>query len=138
MRGTNFLRLNLLAVLLLFVSDLQAQCKPTPNHHCVIVDGTAYLPNLLSVVEGDTVQFEVSSYHPLRQVLNAFPSTTPLLGGLGCSDEKVPCIKLMDASVIDPMGMPIFHYICTNHIQQVMRGDVFILPQLIFRSDFED
>ncbi len=138
MRGINFLRLNLLAVLFLLASDLQAQCKPAPNHHCVSINNFAYEPNLLSVVEGDTVQFEVSSYHPLRQVLNAFPSTTPLLGGLGCSDEKVPCIKLMDASVIDPDGMPIFHYICTNHIQQVMRGDVFILPQLIFGADFED
>lgn len=134
----NFSRWCLLAVLLLLASDLQAQCKPTTNHHCVTIDGFAYTPNLLTVVEGDTVQFEVSSFHPLRQVLNAFPSTTPLIGGLGCSDSKEPCIKLMDASVIDPMGMPIFHYICTNHIKDVMRGDVFILPQLIFGSGFED
>jgi hypothetical protein len=138
MRGMHFLQLVLLAVLLLLAGDLQAQCKPTTNHHCVTIDGFAYQPNLLTVVEGDTVQFEVSAFHPLRQVLRAFPSTTPQIRGLGCSDSKEPCIKLMDASVIDPDGLPIFHYICTNHIKQVMRGDVFILPQLIFRSGFDD
>ncbi len=134
----NGIRLLLLSALLVLADGAQAQCKPAPNHHCVSINNFAYEPNLLTVVEGDTVQFEVSSFHPLRQVLRAFPSTTPLLRGLGCSDEKVPCIKLMDASVIDPDGMPIFHYICTNHIKQVMRGDVFILPQLIFRSGLED
>ena len=121
-----------IAMMLLVGSGvLQAQCVPGSNYHCVGVSGLAYVPNVLTVIEGDTVEFEASSFHPLRQVINPFPSTTPVAGGLSC--EGASCIQVMEAT-----QMPAFHFICTNHIQAVMRGDITILPRVIFVGGFED
>lgn len=97
----------------------------------------AYTPNQLTVQEDDTVEFEASTCHPLRQVIRGGLSTTFFSGGLACNGS-LPCIKTMDASVIDADGKPQFHFICTNHIQDVMRGDIFIIRRLIFASSFED
>jgi len=111
------------------------ECVPAPNYHCVQIDGFAYVPNAMTVNEGDSVEFAASSFHPMRQVLRAFPSTTAVHDGYGCSEP--PCIKEMDASVVDADGWPVFHYICVNHIKQVMRGDIFIVPRAIFAAGFE-
>lgn len=118
-------------VLLVGSGVLQAQCVPAPNYHCVDVSGFAYVPNVLTVIEGDTVEFQASSFHPLRQVINPFPSTTPVPGGLLC--EGPPCIRMMGVR-----QMPAFHFICTNHIQDVMRGDITILGRALFVGGFED
>lgn len=121
-----------LAIMLLVGSGvLQAQCVPGPNYHCVEISGLAYVPNVLTVIEGDTVEFAASSFHPLRQVINPVPSTTPVPGGLSC--EGTPCIRMMGVR-----QMPAFHFICTNHIQAVMRGDITILPRALFAGGFED
>ncbi len=126
-----------LALVLLLASNLlQAQCVPGPNYHCVDIAGFGYVPNLLTVVEGDTVEFAASSFHPLRQVIRAFPSTTAVNNGLLCESE--PCVQVMDATIIDADGQPIFHFICVNHIKDVMRGDITILPRTLFVSGFED
>ena len=126
----------LLALLMWFAlsGNVAADCVPAPNHHCILIDGLAYVPNVLTVMEGDTVEFSASTFHPLRQVNRAFPSTTAFPGGLGCSSE--PCIKVMDASVVDADQQPIFHFICTNHIQQVMRGDITIIRRTLFSPGF--
>lgn len=135
-RQTTHPRLLIVVLSLLGCGALQAQCVPARNHHCVGIEDFGYVPNLLTVVEGDTVQFSASSFHPLRQVIRAFPDTTPLVAGLACSTE--PCVKVMDAGVIDADGQRIFHFICVNHIAQVMRGDITVLPRTIFVGDFED
>jgi hypothetical protein len=131
-------RPSLLAILLSIAAApaLAGDCVPAPNHHCIGIKGFGYVPNQLTVDEGDTVEFAASSFHPLRQVIRTFPSTTALPGGLLCDAE--PCIKVMDASVVNVDGLPIFHYICVNHIPDVMRGDIFIRPRTIFKAGFED
>jgi hypothetical protein len=132
-------RLIIALVLLLASSVLQAQCKPGPNYHCVDIAGFAYVPNLLTVVEGDTVEFAASSFHPLRQVIRALPSTTGVVGGLLCESESEPCVQVMDATIIDADGQPIFHFICVTHATtDVMRGDITILPRNLFVNGFED
>jgi hypothetical protein len=130
-------RLIFALALLLASNLLQAECIPGPNYHCVDIAGFAYVPNLLTVIEGDTVEFAASSFHPLRQVIRALPSTTGVVGGLLCESE--PCLKVMDAAVIDADGQPIFHFICVTHATtDVMRGDITILPRTLFVSGFED
>jgi plastocyanin len=129
-------QLPVFVLLLLAGATLQAQCVPGPNHHCVGIKGFGYTPNQLTVIEGDTVEFAASSFHPLRQVIRAFPSTTAVVGGLVCT--VTPCIKVMDGRVFDADGLPVFHYICVNHIQDVMRGDITVLPRTIFASNLED
>jgi plastocyanin len=131
------LRLILAMLLLLATTVLQAQCVPGPNYHCVAttpcgpgVTTFAYIPNLLTVVEGDTVEFQANSCHPLRQVVGPNPNTSPVPGGLACASE--PCIQVMGAA-----QMPVFHFLCTNHITAVMRGDITILPRSIFAGGFE-
>lgn len=137
------LRLFLAAIFTLCSFALQAQCVPSATHHCITTNVcapmavNAYTPNQLTVQEDDTVEFEASTCHPLRQVIRGGKSTTFFSGGLACNGS-LPCIKTMDASVIDADGKPQFHFICTNHILDVMRGDIFIMRRLIFASSFED
>lgn len=127
----------IIAMVLLFASAARAApCVPGPNYHCIGIEGLGYVPNLLTVIDGDTVEFSASNFHPLRQVIDEFPSTTAAPGGLTCTSE--PCIKVMDASVLDADLAPIFHFICVNHIQAVMRGDITILPRTIFANGLED
>ncbi len=129
----------IIAIVLLFASTARAApCVPGPNYHCIATTSgpNAYVPNLLTVIEGDTVEFQASGNHPLRQVIRANPSTTAVPGGLTCTNA--PCIKVMDASVLDADLAPIFHFICVNHLNDVMRGDITILPRTLFANGLED
>jgi len=96
-----------------------------------------YEPANLTVVEGDTVGFDFSDFHPFRQVIGPPPSTTPPLNALLCDGSiTTPCARKMTLSVANQAET--FYYICvTHHTSNDMFGQVLILPQLLFADGLE-
>lgn len=98
----------------------------------VIPEGAfAYVPNELTVVEGDRVSFDYSGFHPLRQVI-ALNSTVTAPNALLCDKSTPICERVMEK----PGD---FFYICVTHHQtHDMFGRVQVLPQLLFADSLED
>lgn len=94
-------------------------------------DAFAYVPNDLTVVEGDRVSFDYSGFHPLRQVI-AMNSTVSPPNALLCDKSTPICERVME----QPGD---FFYICVTHHQtHDMFGRVRVLAQLLFADSLED
>lgn len=94
-------------------------------------DAFTYVPNDLTVVEGDRVSFDYSGFHPLRQVI-AMASTVTAPNALLCDQSTPICERVMET----PGD---FFYICVTHHQtHDMFGRVRVLPQLLFADSLED
>lgn len=118
-----------LLILLLALSPFAASA----TDYLVVIpaDAFAYVPNDLTVVEGDRVSFDYSGFHPLRQVI-ALNSTVTAPNALLCDETTPICERVMEQAGD-------FFYICVSHHQtHDMFGRVRVLPQLVFADSLED
>lgn len=104
----------------LFVLSISSAVSVAQTLHFVKTTGNlTYDPSDLTITVGDTVSFQASGFHPLREVTEATwnaNENTAKANGFSCTSScKIP---FPEAGV--------FYYVCVNHVGSVMKGKLTV------------
>ncbi len=113
---------------------LSAHAGPEcPVDHCVRIVGNTYEPVQLDIWAGETVRFDYSGAHPLRQVRSATGTSAYTPNPLLCDDVSVTHPNC-EITLTVPGD---FFYICVVHAFMDMRGSIRVFDPVLFRDSFD-
>ncbi len=109
-------------LMLIALLTIAAASPVAATKHTVTFSGLTFSPSLLTIDEGDTVEFVLSGIHNSREVSQSTwnaNGTTALGGGF-----SVP----FGGGEVVPSGADTHWYVCTNHVLSGMKGRIVVNP----------